>query len=259
MLVLLSPSKTQDFSANNSVAKPTQPALLDESVTLIAELQKLSPQQIGKLMSISEKLSDLNYERFGAFGTPFTSKNAKPAALAFKGDVYDGLDADTLSPEQMQFAQGSIRILSGLYGVLRPMDLIQAYRLEMKTPLKNPRGKDLYAFWGTRLTDLLNTHLKQEKTDTVINLASNEYFKAIQPKALNGTLVNVQFKEEKNGALKIVALFAKRARGMMARYIVENHIESAQDMAGFDKAGYTYRPELSSPTEFIFARKSAKG
>lgn len=257
MLVLLSPSKTQDFSATDKVAKPTQPELLSESEVLMKELRTLSPDEIGDLMHISAKLSDLNYERYHAFHTPFTPANAKPAALAFKGDVYDGLDAETLSTAQLNYAQHCLRILSGLYGLLRPLDLIQAYRLEMKIPLRNPRGKDLYQFWGNRITDTLNAHLAQEKTDTIINLASHEYFKAVNTPKLKGKLVTVHFKEDKGGTLKIVALFAKRARGMMARHIVEHQIEDVHGITTFNEAGYIFKPQLSTQTELIFARKIA--
>lgn len=254
MLVLLSPSKTQDFSAVDTPIASTQPDLLKESELLMKELQKLNATQIGKLMSVSEKLSALNHERFKAFSTPFTDSNAKPAALAFKGDVYDGLDAPSLSAKEMEFAQHSIRILSGLYGVLRPMDLIQAYRLEMKTPLKNPRGKDLYQFWDERLTDVLNAHMKTEKTDTVINLASQEYFSAVKPKQLDGRLITVHFKERKDGKLKVIGLFAKRARGMMARNIVQQGWTKPEQLTAFSEAGYGFEPELSSDAEFVFAR-----
>lgn len=257
MLVLLSPSKTQDFAPSDKIKTPTQAPLLSESAILVKELQKHSPAQIAKLMSVSDKLAELNYARFGEWHLPFTAANAKPAALAFKGDVYDGLDAESLSAADLDYAQHSIRILSGLYGVLRPHDLIQAYRLEMKTALKNPRGKDLYQFWGSQITDTLNTQLAEEKTDTVINLASTEYFKALQPKALKGKLVTVHFKEDKGGALKVVGLFAKRARGSMARYIVQNRIEKAADLANYKEDGYRFQPKLSSETEMVFARKAA--
>lgn len=253
MLVLLSPSKTQDFTPVDS-PKPTQPALLQESEILMGELRKLSAPKIGKLMGVSEKLATLNHQRFQDFSTPFTPKNAKPAALAFKGDVYDGLDAPSLSARELEFAQHSIRILSGLYGVLRPLDLIQAYRLEMKTPLKNPRGKDLYAFWGDRLTELLNQQLKEEKTDTIVNLASQEYFSAVNTKKLAGRLVTVHFKERKDGKLKVIGLFAKRARGMMARYIVQQGITDIGAITRFHEDGYQFEPELSTDGEFVFAR-----
>lgn len=253
MLVLLSPSKTQDFTAVDSPT-PSQPELLEHTELLAKELKKLSAAQIGKLMGVSEKLSALNHQRFKDFHTPFTPENAKPAALAFKGDVYDGLDAPSLSKKELAFAQHSLRILSGFYGVLRPLDLIQAYRLEMKTPLKNPRGKDLYAFWGDRLTETLNAHLQAEKTDTVINLASQEYFGAVKAKKLDGRLITVHFKERKDGKLKVIGLFAKRARGMMARYIVQHGITKPEGLTAFNEAGYGFEPELSSDTEFVFAR-----
>jgi uncharacterized protein len=257
MLALLSPSKTQDFTPTDKVATVTQAPLLQESAMLIDELQKQSPAQIAKLMSVSDKLADLNYTRFGAWHLPFTPANAKPAALAFKGDVYDGLDAESLSSSELDYAQHCLRILSGLYGVLRPLDLMQAYRLEMKTPLVNPRGKDLYQFWGSRITDLLNAQLAEEKTDMVVNLASNEYFKAVQPSALKAKLVTAHFKEDKGGTLKVVALFAKRARGRMARYIVQNRIEDTAGLKDFNADGYRFQPRLSTDSDLVFARKAA--
>lgn len=256
MLVLLSPSKTQDFSPIPLPAKPTQPELLDESQVLMQALRKLSVPQIGKLMDISEKLSLLNHQRYQDFSLPFTEENAKPAALAFKGDVYDGLDATTFSAQEMKFAQHSLRILSGLYGVLRPLDLIQPYRLEMKIPLKNRRGKDLYAFWGDRLTELLNRHMAEEKTDTVINLASQEYFGAVNVRKLKGRLITVHFKERKDGKLKVIGLFAKKARGMMARHIVQERITEPQALLRFNGGGYAFEPELSGDAEFVFARNA---
>lgn len=256
MLALLSPSKTQDFSvAVPEGITPTQPALLDESKILVKQLQGYSESEIGKLMNISDKLAKLNADRYQDFTTPFTPKNAKPAVLAFKGDVYDGLDAKHLSPQELECAQHSLRMLSGLYGVLKPLDLMQAYRLEMGTKLENERGKNLYDFWDDRLTMLLNQHLKEEKTDTVINLASNEYFSAVNPKKLDGKLITVHFKDEKDGKLRVVGLFAKRARGMMARYIVKENAQSPEDLHGFSEAGYRFRSDLSTEHDFVFARK----
>lgn len=259
MLVLLSPSKTQDFIPSSRIAAPTQPELLKESETLVKTLRKLSEAEIAKLMHISDKLAALNHQRYHDFSSPFTPENAKAAVLAFKGDVYDGLDADTLDAADLDFAQHSLRMLSGLYGILRPYDLIQPYRLEMKTPLVNPRGKDLYVFWGNRVTDALNRHLESENTDTVVNLASGEYFKAVQPKRLKGKLLTVHFKERKGNELKVIGLFAKRARGMMARHIVRHRITETRDITGFDAGGYRFEPELSNATEFVFARNQAKG
>lgn len=256
MLVLLSPSKTQDFSPADCPLPPTQPELLDESQMLVKELRMLSAAQIGKLMGVSEKLADLNHRRYKDFAFPFTPENAKPAALAFRGDVYDGLDAPSFSEEELEFAQGTIRILSGLYGVLRPLDLIQPYRLEMKTPLQNLRGKDLYVFWGDRLTTLLNRHMAKEETDMVVNLASQEYFAAVNTDKLDGRLVTVHFKERRDGKLKVIGLFAKKARGMMARYIVQNKLTDVKRITHFDEDGYAFEPELSSDTEFVFARNA---
>ena len=256
MLTLLSPSKTQDFTPESRKIRPTQPALLSESELLMKELAKLSEKQIGTLMEISPKLSALNHERYQTFQTPFTEKNAKPAALAFQGDVYDGLDAASLTDKQLEAAQHTVRILSGLYGVLKPLDLIQPYRLEMSIALKNPRGKDLYKFWGDRLTELLNQHAKEEKTDLIVNLASNEYFSAIKPKKLNAQLVNVDFKENKNGELKIIAFFAKKARGMMARHLLLANAKGPEDIKSFQMDGYKFQPKLSTDSNLVFARKS---
>lgn len=255
MLALLSPSKTQDFSPVERGIHPTTPDLLEESEILARQLRPLSEGEIGKLMKISDKLAALNHERFQQFSTPFTMNNAKPAALAFKGDVYDGLDAPTLSDDELERAQHSIRILSGLYGVLRPLDLIQPYRLEMGTKLKNPRGKDLYGFWGEQITDTLNRHLKAEQTDTVVNLASNEYFSAVQPGKLTGKLITIHFKEEKAGKLRVIGLFAKRARGMMARFIARENITGSEGLKDFNAGGYRFQPALSNDVEFVFARK----
>lgn len=255
MLALLSPSKTQDFLPTERHVKPTTPDLLGESEILARQLRTLSQAEVGKLMKISDKLAALNHERFQEFSTPFTPANAKPAALAFKGDVYDGLDSPSLSDAELERAQHSIRILSGLYGVLRPLDLIQPYRLEMGTKLNNPRGKDLYAFWGERITDTLNRHLKAEQTDTVVNLASNEYFSAVQPGKLAGKLVTIHFKEEKAGKLRVIGLFAKRARGMMARFIAKENITGSEGLKNFSEGGYRFQSALSNDVEFVFARK----
>lgn len=256
MLALISPSKTQDFTP--IPGKFEAPALIKETEQLVSIAKKLSPEKLGGLMDISEKLANLNYERYQNFEFPFTAKNAKPAVLAFRGDVYDGLDADSLSAKDLEFSQTSLRILSGLYGLLKPLDLIQPYRLEMGIALKNPRGKDLYAFWGDRITQLLNQQLKEEKTDTVINLASVEYFSAIQPKKLEGRIINIHFKERKAGQLKVVALFAKRARGMMAGHIIRNRIKSPKGLMNFTEGGYGFEPELSTDSEFVFARNQPK-
>lgn len=259
MLMLLSPSKTQDFSPARSVAghAPQSPLLLDESAALVKTLKKHSVAQLQELMGISEKLAELNHGRFQTFSTPFTSKNAKPAIFAFRGDVYDGLDADSLTDKQLAFAQTSLRMLSGLYGLLKPFDLMQPYRLEMGTPLTTRRGKNLYAFWGGRITEALNAELEGTKSKTVLNLASQEYASAVQPQDLAGDWVNVHFKEEKGNQLKVVGLFAKRARGSFARYVIQKRLSGMEKLHGFAEDGYRFRDDLSTPNDLIFSRKSA--
>ncbi len=254
MLILLSPSKTQDFDTAAPVAQHSDAPLLKESLILAKELRKLSAQNISKLMEVSDKIAALNHERFQQFSTPFTPANAKQAAFAFKGDVYDGLDVETLNAKALAFAQNHIRILSGLYGVLRPLDLIQPYRLEMKTKLKNPRGKDLYHFWENRITDALNNDLKTQKNPVIINLASEEYFKAVKPTLLKASLITPQFKEKKGSTYQMIGLFAKRARGMMARYIATQRIASPEALLAFAEDGYTFNEKLSEATKPVFTR-----
>jgi cytoplasmic iron level regulating protein YaaA (DUF328/UPF0246 family) len=254
MLVLLSPSKTQDFEAIPAISTHTQPALLSESLLLIDELRKYSKKDIAKVMAISEKLAALNFTRYKNFKTPFTSHNAKQAIYAFQGDVYDGLDAESLSKEGLEFAQDHLRILSGLYGVLRPLDLIQPYRLEMKTKIKNARGKDLYAFWGDKLTDLLNEQLAPLEPKVIINLASEEYFKAIDVKKLGAKLITPQFKEKKKLGYQMIGLFAKKARGMMAHYIAQNRILVPEALQFFAEDGYRLNLPLSKPTSPVYTR-----
>jgi cytoplasmic iron level regulating protein YaaA (DUF328/UPF0246 family) len=250
MLVVISPSKTQDFESPAPTLEHTQPALLKESEQLMHALRGLSEKRIATLMDISPKLATLNHERYRHFKTPFTPKNAKQAVFAFQGDVYDGLEAATLSAKALQFAQSHLRILSGLYGVLRPFDLIQPYRLEMKTKLANPRGKDLYGFWG----DMLTKQLAAEKPKLLVNLASQEYFAAIDPKSLGATVITPQFKEKKAGTYKMIALFAKQARGRMAGYICRGAITTADALHGFAEDGYRYNPTLSEPHSPVFTR-----
>lgn len=254
MLVLLSPSKTQEFETAPPVRGHTQPVWLGESELIMRELRKLSRPAIGELMEVSEKIAALNYGRYKSFSTPFTPANAKPAAFAFQGDVYDGLEAEKLDKAALAFAQTHLRILSGLYGVLRPLDLIQPYRLEMKIRLKNPRGKDLYAFWGSRITDALAADVKAGKARAVVNCASEEYFKAVKPAALGAALITPQFKEKKGKDYKMVALFAKRARGAMAKYICENQLVNPDDLQGFDADGYRFNPSLSTAGKPVFTR-----
>ena len=254
MLVTLSPSKGQDFGIPMPSAEHSVPAQLDQSQLLIDELLAYDPEKIGSLMSISENLSNLNFQRFHDFHTPFNADNARPALFAFKGDVYSGIESDNFSNADLAYAQDHLRILSGLYGALRPMDLIQPYRLEMKTKLKNPRGEDLYQFWGNQITDSLNTVLAEQQEAVLVNLASNEYYKSVKPKQINGRILNIDFKETKDGKTRIIAFYAKKARGMMADFILRNRIEKAEDVKSFDTAGYRYDAALSTPDKWTFER-----
>lgn len=253
MLTVLSPAKSQDFSIPLR-GEYTQPALLDESAHLMQKLQKLEVEQIEKLMSVSEKIATLNHERFRNYHTPFTTENARQAVLAFRGDVYTGLDADSLSDESIQFGQKHLRLLSGLYGLLRPLDLIQPYRLEMKTKLESACGKDLYQFWGSQLSETLNA--EWEGSPYLINLASKEYSKAIDFKALGREVITPNFKEKKGEGYKIIAIYAKKARGMMARYILENRLDEPEGLKGFSADGYQFNEALSNLAkgDWVFTR-----
>lgn len=250
MIILLSPSKTLDFESPITEVTPTQPQLLAETEQLAKIMLGKSAEDIRGLMKVSEKIGQLNYERFQNFETPFTSNNARPAIFAFKGDVYDGLDIDKFDAASLDKAQKHLRILSGFYGLLRPFDLMQPYRLEMGIKLENKRGKNLYQFWGDRITDLLNDELAASGSDTIVNLASNEYFKAVNTKKLNGKLITPIFKEIKGNELKVIGLFAKRARGMMTRHLLTSDMPI--DM--FDNANYRLDDTLSSQSERIFTR-----
>ncbi len=228
--------------------------MLDDSLLLIKELRKYNTDQIRDLMAVSENIAKLNVDRYKAFCTPFTEENARPALFAFKGDVYRGIPVEEYSQDDLDFAQDHLRMLSGLYGCLRPLDLIQPYRLEMKTRLKNPRGENLYQFWGDRLTECLNSELKRHREPVLVNLASNEYFKAVKPKLLQGHLLNIAFKEEKNGKARIIAVFAKRARGMMADYIIRNRLEESEAIKRFDREGYRFSGQDSDDKQWVFVR-----
>ena len=217
-------------------------------------LRQLNPNELAELMKLSDKLAGLNVARFTEWHPDFTLENARQAILAFKGDVYTGLDAQTLSNADFEYAQQHLRILSGLYGVLRPLDLMQPYRLEMGTKLDNAQGKNLYEFWGSRITDSLNTCLAENKATVLLNLASNEYFKAVQPKLLNATLINVDFKDLKNGQYKIISFYAKKARGIMARYVIQHKIDSVDALKDFSEQGYYYSAEQSKPEHLVFLR-----
>lgn len=254
MLIVVSPAKTLDFDTPAVTSKHTVPALLEDSAALIDQLRKLSPDDIGKLMSISPKLATLNSNRYFDWTLPFTTDNAKQAAFAFKGDVYTGLDADTLTASELDFAQDHLRILSGLYGVLRPLDLMQAYRLEMGTQFQNNRGKNLYEFWGDTITDSINQALKKQHSECLINLASIEYFKSINAKKLNAKIITPIFKDQKNGAYKIISFYAKKARGLMSRYIIQNKLTDPEAIKGFNLKGYTFKE--SKNDDWLFIREN---
>jgi len=254
MLALISPAKKLDFENDTLSGHFTQSDFLDHSQELINTTRKLSRAQIQSLMKLSDKLTELNFNRYQNYTSPFSLSNAKQAAYAFKGDTYVGLKAETFNDQDMVFAQEHLRILSGLYGLLRPLDLMQAYRLEMGTKLSNPRGEDLYDFWGDLLTNACNDVTSNHQDQSIINLASNEYIKAIRPKSLTGTFITPQFKEIKQGIPKMIGLFAKRARGMMARYIMQNRIETPEQLKSFHEDGYCFTANLSTDTEWVFLR-----
>ncbi len=253
MLVLLSPAKNLDFEPASLTVAPTQPRLEKDTAQLVTRAKRLSRSDLRGLMKISESLADLNYERFQKLAEGLSEDEAKPAALAFNGDVYRGLDASTLSDESLNWAQKHLRILSGLYGVLRPLDQIHPYRLEMGSKLSTRRGEDLYDFWGDRISKLLNEDLT-DAAGPVLNLASKEYFSAVDKKALKADIVEVVFREEKDGMSKIISFYAKYARGLMARWIIDNRIERLEDVKAFDVDGYAFNAELSSDKSLVFCR-----
>lgn len=254
MLTVISPAKTLDYDTPPVTSRHTLPQYLDDSQALILQLRELSPQQIGELMHLSDKLSGLNAARFGSWTPDFTTTNAKQALLAFKGDVYTGLDAESLSEDDFSYAQDHLRMLSGLYGLLRPLDLMQPYRLEMGTKLANARGKDLYAFWGTRISEWLNQALADQGDDLLLNLASNEYFSAVKRTALNARVINTEFRDFKNGQYKIISFYAKKARGMMSRFVIQERIDDPERLKQFDVQGYYYSAEQSKPDNLVFLR-----
>jgi len=223
---------------------------------LIDQLKDLTPADVASLMGLSDKLSDLNVGRFAHWKQPFTQDNARPAVYAFKGDVYTGLDAYSFSKKDMKFAQKHFRMLSGLYGLLKPLDLMQPYRLEMGTKFKNLRGVNLYEFWGDAITQKLNEDLKQG--EVLLNLASNEYFKSVNKKALNGEIITPVFKDQKNGQYKIISFYAKKARGLMAAYVIKNQINNVEDIKQFDTAGYRFEASMSKSKEWVFIRDEAE-
>ena len=258
MLIVLSPAKSLDYKTPFKVKTTTLPEFVTESAKLIAELKKLSPQELANLMGLSDQLAALNVGRYQDWSKKFTEENSKPAIYAFNGDVYEGFDVQSLNTKALDFAQNHLRILSGLYGALRPLDLMQPYRLEMGTSFKNIRGKDLYAFWGERVTDSLKKLLEQEKKPVLLNLASEEYFKVLQPKSLGCPVISPVFQDGKDGKYKIISFYAKRARGLMARYVVENRITDPEDLKGFNLDGYQYIASESKLDKPLFRRPERK-
>lgn len=254
MLFLLSPAKKLDYDSPLHIETHTQPLFVDQAAGLIKVLKTKSAEDISELMSLSPALSELNVQRYAHWKRSFTQANSRQAVLAFNGDVYEGLEASTLSAKQLDWAQDHVAILSGLYGVLRPLDLMQPYRLEMGTKLANARGKDLYAFWGERISGWLNESLAEQGDDVLLNLASNEYFGAVKRKALNARVIDTEFKDLKNGQYKIISFYAKKARGMMARYVIKERLSNPEGLKDFNYAGYAYSAEHSKADQLVFLR-----
>ena len=254
MLIVLSPAKTLDFNTPPLIPDFTVPEFLNESEKLVGRLKTMSPKKLSELMGISSDLGELNFQRYQSWQLPFTPENAKQAIFAFNGDVYQGLNATTLSEIQLELSQSKLRILSGLYGVLRPLDLMQAYRLEMGTKLKYYKSKDLYAFWNPSITKKINEAVVESGSKVLVNLASNEYFKSIDKKKLKAEIITPDFKEHKNGSYLMISFFAKRARGLMTRFILENNISDPNDLLAFDYEGYTLNSHLSKSGNPVFTR-----
>ena len=254
MLIVISPAKKLAMDTPAPTSSYTQPVLLEHAQVLIDELLQKDSFDIAELMKLSIKLADLNVSRYQVWHTPFSPDNAKQALWAFRGDVYQGMDADSFSHDDIDFAQAHLRILSGLYGLLRPLDLMQAYRLEMGTKLNNVRGKDLYAFWGNIITEQLNQALQAQGDDILINLASQEYFKSINIKHFKGNIITPVFKEHKNGQYKVIGIYAKRARGLMSRYIIQKQLSTPDELRNFDMDGYRWNAELSDAKQLVFTR-----
>ena len=254
MLIVISPAKTLDYETPPVTQKATQPQFLEHAASLIAEARTMSSDEIQSLMGVSKKIADINHERFRSWETPFSLDNAKQSILAFKGDVYTGLDAETLNSDALNFAQKHLRILSGLYGLLRPLDLMQPYRLEMGLKFANKQGGNLYEFWGKSITNAINEALANANSSLLVNLASNEYFKSVQKENVSAEIITPTFKDLKDERYKIISFYAKKARGQMARYIIENQLDSSSDLKYFNVDNYRFNEFESSPTEIVFTR-----
>ena len=257
MLTVLSPAKKLSKECNVHTDQYELPRFLKQSEELVRTLKKMDPDDLMSLMGISEKLSTLNWERYQSWKTPFNEANSRQAVFTFKGDTYSGLDAETLTSDELNYSQKHTRILSGLYGILKPLDLMMPYRLEMGTKLENVSGKNLYEFWGSSLAEYLQSELTDHTSKLVVNCASVEYFKSIDNDALISPVVTPVFKEIKNGKAKIISFFAKKARGMMARFIIQNKIDNIEDIKGFNLEGYSFDESLSSEFEPVFVRAQA--
>lgn len=258
MIFLLSPAKALDYDTPPHVATHTQPLFKRQSAELIELLQRKSPQDISRLMKLSDALAGLNVARYAAWSPRFSAKNSKQAVLAFNGDVYEGLYAKTLSASQLDWAQEHVCILSGLYGVLRPLDWMQPYRLEMGTALANEHGKNLYQFWGSQISAYLNERAAADTSPVIVNLASQEYFKAVDRKALKPRVVSCVFEEFRGEGYKVISFMAKRARGLMVRYATEKQLVSVKKLEGFNAEGYRFEPAVSEPDRLVFRRKQAE-
>jgi cytoplasmic iron level regulating protein YaaA (DUF328/UPF0246 family) len=254
MLFVISPAKALDYETPAHIKTFTQPLFVEQASELIAVLREKSPQQVAELMDLSDQLAGLNAARYQAWSPKFTAKNSKQAVLAFDGDVYGGLDAKTLGEDELDWLQQHLCILSGLYGVLRPLDRMQPYRLEMGTRLKTDKGSNLYRFWGSQIAEYLNGRARADKSPVLVNLASEEYFKAVDLKALQPRVVNCVFEEKKGANYKIVSFFAKRARGLMVRYSLQHRAATPEQLKGFDLEGYRFAPAASGPDRFVFRR-----
>lgn len=255
MLIVLSPAKTLDYESPIPTDEHTRPDFIAEAAELIDQLRKLSPQQIGSLMDISDQLAVLNADRYATWSRRFTQFNSRQAVFAFDGDVYDGLAARSMKPAQVEWLQEHVRILSGLYGVLRPLDRMQPYRLEMGTRLANSRGRDLYAYWGEEVTARLIQQIKRNKAEALVNLASEEYFKVVKPKLLPVPVITPVFEDWKDGRYKIISFFAKKARGLMARHAAERKLRHVEQLKDFDGEGYAFDDKASSQAQWVFRRR----
>lgn len=254
MLIVISPAKTLDYETAPVTRTHTKPAMLKQSQQLVEILRNHSALELAQLMNLSTKLTKLNFDRYREWKTPFSLKDAKQAVLAMKGDVYTGLDAESFNSTDFAFVQQHLRILSGLYGLLKPLDLMQPYRLEMGTKLANPQGSDLYSFWGDGISRAINKALEAQGDDILINLASNEYFKSIRPKLIQGRIITPQFKEKRGDAYRTIGIFAKRARGLMSRHIIKQRLRDPEQLKGFKSDGYRFSKQLSKGDQWIFVR-----